>query len=104
MFRKNRYVLATLLCLSVSGCSPQANWGTVSAGKDSEGKWQATLENSRIFVRYGFKLSGESREGMITDFFLKAHPEENIAGHLLDAAAHRGMMINAAVVRDDADC
>jgi len=93
--------LSVTLSLAVFSCTLKPESFSVSAGLDPEDKWHAELENPDIDVRYGFKLSGEKPEGMITDFYLKAHPQENIAGRLLDAVAHRGEMVGASVARDD---
>ena len=80
-----------------------SSWGRVSASKDPEGNWAAVLENNKIAIRYGFKMSGDKEEGMITRFILKEFPEENIAGALLEASAHRGLISNAEVIKDSGD-
>jgi len=78
------------------------DWGAVKVGKDSADRWEAILENDQIYVRYGYKKP-KYGEGMITDCRLKSNPEINIAGALLDAAAHRGILTNAAIVKDEKD-
>jgi hypothetical protein len=94
--------LCLLLLVNHSACDRSPKWGKVAVGKDSDGHWEAFLENNRISVRYGFKMSGENQEGMITRFVHKDYRNENIAGHLLDAAAHRGLITDAVVVEDGA--
>jgi len=104
--RKNTFLCAgavSLIALMGGCCRVSRDWGHVSAGKDRDGRWQATLENSKIFVRYGFKTSGNSQEGMITDLVIKDFPENNFAGALLDAAAHRGLLSRAEVIKNNAD-
>lgn len=77
----------------------RANWGSVYAGRDANGRAEATLENSQIAVRYGYKLSKDSEEGMITRFVFKPRNIDQ-AGSLLDAAAHRGVPRSADIVSD----
>jgi len=93
--------MGIILSIFLTGiyCAQSGNWGNVSVGKDSEDRWEATLENTRISVRYGFRMK-EYAEGMITDFIIKDFPDENVAGNTMDAAAHRGELINAVVVKD----
>lgn len=67
-------------------------WCKAVIGKDNDGRWEAILENDRIFVRYGCKRSENNLEGMITELRTKEYPDENQAGHLLEAAAHRGLI------------
>jgi len=104
--RKNTLLCAgaiSLIVLLGGCCGANRDWGHVAAGTDSDGRLQATLENSRIRVRYGFKTSGGSQEGMITDLVIKDFPENNLAGALLDAAAHRGLLSKAEIIKDSAD-
>lgn len=101
---KNFWFLCIIFFLIITNCTQEdKNWGSVTAGKDADGRWEATLENNTIFVRYGFKLSGDKEEGMITDFTLKEFPEENIAGHLMDAAASRGLITKTSIVKDNSE-
>ncbi len=90
----------TWLTAFLPSCSSDSSWGRIAAGKDAENRWEASLENQQIQVRYGFKLSGKSEEGMITHFIHKNFPDENAAGHLLDAAAHRGLITEAKILTD----
>lgn len=83
-------------------------WGRVSVGKDADGHWEALLENSRIRVHYQWGIvmtgEGEDREAQpqtyIREFVLKAADESQ--GHWLDSAAHRTVLTDASVVRDEA--
>ncbi len=83
-------------------------WGRVSVGKDADGHWEALLENSRIRAHYRWGIvmtgEGEGREAQpqsyIREFVLKAADENQ--GHWLDSAAHRTVLTDASVVRDEA--
>lgn len=79
------------------------SWSQVRVGKDAQGHPEAVLENSRLWVRYGFKHSGDSPESMITNLVARNAPAVNQAGHLMDAAAWRTPLVRAAVKYDRPD-
>jgi hypothetical protein len=104
--------VVSLICLANLSCAANKDWGRVCpapsryrvcVGKDSDGHWEATLENSKIRIRYGFKVSGSSAESMITDCIIKDFPDNNLAGALLDASCHRGLLTKAEIVKDSPD-
>ncbi len=98
-------IIVLLALIQVATMSPlskgTSDWGDVHIGRDAEGHWEAVLENSLIRVRYGYKKPDDYRQGMITDFTLKDYPDENIAGHLMDAAAHRGEITDIELIQND---
>ena len=96
-------LLLSSLIFLVSSCSIPNDWGKVAAGLDSNGNWEARLENEKLKVRYGFGMGEEEPESFIKEAFLKAHPNLNLAGALIDGAAHRGLIIKAEVIKDAAD-
>jgi hypothetical protein len=81
-------------------------WGSVRVVQDRAGHVEAILQNSSIYVRYGFRDTGTPTaphpEGMITSFVLKQKHIDQ-AGQLLDAAAGRGELITAFVSHDGDD-
>jgi hypothetical protein len=83
--------------------SGRKDWGKVWVGIDSLGYHEAFLENDRIRIRYGYGMGEEEPESFITEAILKSKPEINLAGALLDAAAHRGLITRAEVVKDSVD-
>jgi hypothetical protein len=74
-----------------------ADWGSVSVGKDGSGNWFALLENSQLRVKYG-----GSSQGFIQDFLIKSKGVD-VSGNLMDAAAVRGKMTLAKVIKDSVD-
>ncbi len=77
------------------------DWGTVSAGKDGNGNYYATLENSQIRVRYGY-FSENYGQTAILDFIIKSANEDQ-AGFYLDAASGMRAATNAYVKYDGDD-
>ncbi len=93
----------TFLCFCLFillSCTSNNDWGKVSVGLDSLGYWEANLENDKIKVRYGFGMGEEEPESFIREAILKLHPDLNLAGALIDGAAHRGLIIKAEVLKD----
>lgn len=102
MLKMAKYFTAILLLALLSvACSEKNNWGKVSVGKDENGHLEAILENNKIRVRYGFGMGEEEPESFIREITLKSHPGINLAGSLVDGAAHRGLLTKAEVIRDD---
>lgn len=94
------------LCILMSSfCRKQSDWARVCVKRDSEGHWEVMLENEKIKVHYGYyyNKNDKTEHGLISEFILKEFPDENAAYHFLDAAAHRGMIKNASIVKDDVD-
>lgn len=96
---KNYIIILILVCMTFS-CKSKTDWGKVSVGHDSSGYWEAILENEQIRVRYGFGMGEEEPESFIREAVLKAHPDINIAGGILDGAAHRGLLTRAEIMKD----
>lgn len=93
-------ILILILVFIVFSCK-KTDWGKVTVGIDSQGYWEANLENEKIKVRYGFGMGAKEPESFIRKLILKAHPETNFAGALIDGAAHRGLLTKAEVIKDD---
>ncbi len=81
-------------------CSESGQWGKVSVGKDEQGNLEASLENEVIKVRYGYGMGQDAPESCIREVILKKHPDHNLAGSLIDGAAHRGLLTRAEVIKD----
>jgi hypothetical protein len=83
-----------------------AVWGRVYTGIDKDGHLEAILENSKIYVRYGFKDTGTpdkpQPEGMITSFILKSKKVDQ-SGQALDGAAGRGELVTAYISHEGDD-
>jgi hypothetical protein len=88
-----------ILALVTYSCSMDKDWGNVSVGNDKKGYFEAYLENQKIKVRYGFKMGEEEPESFINELILKSHPDINLAGAVLDGAAHRGLITKAEVIK-----
>jgi hypothetical protein len=96
--KTNLFLIAMISTLSLGSCKTKTDV-FVQTQKDKNGNWEILLENSKIKIRYGYKIIHVA-EGMITDLYMKAFPEESLEGWILDGAAHRGVITNAEVVKD----
>jgi hypothetical protein len=96
----NNSILILMLVFIISSCTSKTDWGKVTVGLDSQGYWEANLENEKIKIRYGFGMGEEEPESFIKEAILKAHPDINIAGDILDGAAHRGLLTKAEIIKD----
>ena len=85
---------------AVAAKARQSDWGRVSVRRDHNGHLEAILENRVMQVVYGWRKF-KNEEGMITDMHFQASAAENNAVNRLDAAAGRGRLCKAYVVRDD---
>lgn len=80
-------------------CGNQDDWGKVDVNRDADGHYVVTLENSQIFLEYGYRVVENTGEGMLQKFYSKEYPDENIP-HTLEGAAHRGVIQNAEIIHD----
>jgi len=97
---KKKVLFLCCLAMTCFSCKLNKDWGKVSVGQDEKGFWEATLENEKMKVRYGYGMGDGDAESCIREVILKAHPEDNLAGPLIDASAHRGLLTRAEVVKD----
>ena len=51
-------------------------------------------------VPYGYGRGQDDPESCIREVILKDHPNDNLAGALLDASAHRGLLVKAEFIKD----
>jgi hypothetical protein len=93
-------LLILLLFPLMFSCTLTKEWGKAEVGLDANGNWQASLENRKMKVRYGFGMGQDEPESCIREVYLKNHPDQNLAGPFLDASAHRGVIVKAAVVKN----
>lgn len=87
----------SLLFLIFLGCTSQGKWGKIDISKDAMGHAVVTLENSQLFLEYGYRVVENRGEGMVRKFYLKKQPDENIP-HMFEGAAHRGEIQKAEII------
>jgi hypothetical protein len=86
--------------------STESDWGRVAVERNAHGQLEALLENRRIRVRYEVyqPSSQKSEETVIREFLIKSTGQNVAKSKIgLDAAAWRGTLKEAVVVRDDAE-
>ena len=91
------------LAMALFSCKLNKDWGKVSVGQDKKGNWEAYLENDKIKVRYGYGMGQGDAESCIREVILKDHPDDNLAGALIDGSANRGLLTRAEVIKDGRD-
>ncbi len=82
-------------------------WGRVAVERNAHGQLETLLENRQIRVRYEVyqPSSQKSEETVIREFLIKSTGQNVAKSKIgLDAAAWRGTLKSAVVVRDDAEC
>lgn len=86
--------------------SPKSDWGRVAVERNAHHQLEALLENRWIRVRYQVyqPTSQKSEETVIREFLIKSTGQNVAKSKIgLDAAAWRGTLKQAVVVRDDAE-
>jgi len=81
------------------------DWGRVAVEKNAQGLMEAVLENSKIRVRYALYTPYKGPQEIVIREFLIKSLNKNLAKSKIgiDAAAWRGILKEAVVVRDDAE-